>query len=71
MSVLRCSWVIDKAITKIKGHPNYRRSPPHQAGADQHEFTMHAEGDAEREIHLTLIPFALRPTAEVSTPTSP
>ena len=40
-------------------------------GADQYEFTMHADGDPEREIHLTLIPFALRPTAEASTPTSP
>jgi hypothetical protein len=62
--------VIDKAITKIKEHPNYKRSLTHQAGADQYEFTMHAEGDAGREIHLTLIPFALRPTAEASTPTS-
>ena len=63
--------VIDKAIAKIKEHPNHKRSPAHQAGADQYEFTMHADGDPEREIHLTLIPFALRPTAEASTPTSP
>lgn len=63
--------VIDKAIAKIKEHPNHKRSPAHQAAADQYEFTMHADGDPGREIHLTLIPFALRPTAEAPTPTSP
>lgn len=63
--------VIDKAITKIEEHPSYKRSLTHQAGADQYEFTMHAEDDAAREIHLTLIPFALRPVAEASTPTGP
>ncbi|OLO99190.1 hypothetical protein BVU76_27000 [Mycolicibacterium porcinum] len=55
--------VIDKAIAKITEHPNHKRSPAHQAGADQYEFTMHADGDPEREIHLALIPFAFRPTA--------
>ncbi|HXE55447.1 MAG TPA: hypothetical protein VN541_20655, partial [Tepidisphaeraceae bacterium] len=59
------SAVIDKAIGKIKEHPNHKRSPAYeQADADQYEFTMHADGDPEREIHLALIPFALRPTAE-------
>jgi hypothetical protein len=52
--------VNDKAIAKIEEHPNYKRSSPRQSGDDQHEFTMHAQDDAEREIHLTLIPFALR-----------
>ena len=54
--------VIEKAITKIEEHPNYKRSRPRQNDDDQFEFTMHAEGDPEREIHLTLIPFAFRPT---------
>lgn len=63
--------VIDNAIAKIKEHPNHKRCPAHRAGADQYEFTMHADGDPEREIHLTLIPFALRPTAEVPTTTIP
>ena len=59
------SAVIDKAIGKIKEHPNHKRSPAYdQADAGQYEFTMHADGDPEREIHLALIPFALRPTAE-------
>jgi hypothetical protein len=58
--------VTDKAIGKIKEHPNHKRSPTHHCGADQYEFTMHAQGDPEREIHLTLIPFALRPTTEAS-----
>lgn len=55
--------VIEKAIRKIEEHPNHKRSPADQGGADQYEFTMHAGGDPEREIHLTLIPFALRPVA--------
>jgi hypothetical protein len=54
--------VIEKAIRKIAEHPNHKRSTIAQGGADQYEFTMHAGGDPEREIHLTLIPFALRPT---------
>ena len=56
--------VIEKAITKIEEHPNHKRSSPRQIEDDQFEFTMHSEGDPEREIHLTLIPFALRSTAE-------
>jgi hypothetical protein len=56
--------VIEKAIGKIEEHPNHKRSKANQGDADQYEFTMHAEGDPEREIHLTLIPFALRPTAD-------
>jgi hypothetical protein len=55
------SAVIDKAITKIEEHPNHKRTSPRQ-GDDQYGFTMHAEGDPEREIHLTLVPFALRAT---------
>jgi hypothetical protein len=61
------SAVIEKAIGKIKEHKNHKRSPAYdRSDADQYEFTMHAEGDPEREIHLTLIPFALRPTTEPS-----
>ena len=54
------SAVIDKAIGKIKEHKNHAaRSPAYdRSDADQYEFTMHAEGDPEREIHLTLIPMA-------------
>jgi hypothetical protein len=61
------SAVIDKAIAKIKQHKNHKRSRAFdQTAADQYEFTMQAEGDPEREIHLTLIPFALRPTAPIA-----
>jgi hypothetical protein len=52
--------VIDKAIAKIEEHPNYKRCSPRQSGDEQYEFTMHAQDDAEREIRLTLLPFALR-----------
>lgn len=52
--------VIEKAIAKIEEHPYYKRSRPHQSLDEQFEFTMHAQDDVEREIHLTLVPFALR-----------
>lgn len=52
---------IDKAITKIEEHPNHKRSSLRH-GDDQFEFTMRAQDDPEREIHLALIPFALRTT---------
>lgn len=55
--------VIEKAIAKIEEHPNHKRSSP-KASDDQFEFTMHAQDDPERDIHLALIPFALRSTPE-------
>jgi hypothetical protein len=51
--------VIEKAIAKIEQHPNYKRSRPRHSD-HEYEYTMHAQDDPEREIHLTLIPFALR-----------
>ena len=58
------SAVIDKAIAKIKEHPNHKRRRAYdRTDADQYEFTMQAEGDPEREIHLEPIPFALRPAS--------
>jgi hypothetical protein len=56
--------VIDKAIAKIEEHPHHKRSSTRQSGDDHYEFTMHAQDDPAREIHLTLIPFALRTTTE-------
>jgi len=56
------SAVVRKAIDKIKDHSNHKRSDAfNDTSAGEYAFTMHAEGDTEREIHLTLIPFALRP----------
>lgn len=52
--------VINKAIAKIEQHPNYKRSGHRQIEDEQFRFTMRASDDSEREIHLTLIPFALR-----------
>ena len=52
--------IIDKAIAKIEAHPNYKRSSPRANGDEFFEFTMHAEDDVDREIKLTLVPFALR-----------
>jgi hypothetical protein len=61
------SAVIEKAVAKIKQHKNHKRSPVFdQNDADQYEFTMQAEGDPDREIYLTLIPFALRPAGSTA-----
>jgi hypothetical protein len=57
--------VIEKAVRKIDEHPNYKRRGPSHTD-DQLDFVMHAEGDVDREIHLALLPFALRP-AKVDT----
>ncbi|MEU4250390.1 hypothetical protein AB0F15_23570 [Amycolatopsis sp. NPDC026612] len=51
--------VIEKAIQKIEDHPNYKRTGTRR-GDEQIDFTMHAQDDPDREIHLALIPFALR-----------
>ncbi|GAA0719394.1 hypothetical protein Drose_05720 [Dactylosporangium roseum] len=51
---------IRKAVAKIKAHPNYKRPAPPPAEGE-HAFVMHAKDDPEREIHLALLPFALRP----------
>jgi hypothetical protein len=53
--------VIEKAVAKIEAHPNHKRSGPRR-NDDEFEFTVHAQDDPERDIHLALIPFALRAT---------
>jgi len=58
--------VIKKAVEKIEAHPNYkRRGPSHTE--DQLDFVMHAQDDAAREIHLVLLPFALRTSGSAAT----
>ncbi|WP_018351432.1 hypothetical protein [Longispora albida] len=61
--------IIDKAVAKIEEHPNFKRRGRHGT-EDRHDFVMHAVGDPNREIHLALLPFALRPTT-APPPTSP
>jgi hypothetical protein len=58
--------VITKATQKIEAHPNYKRRGPSRTD-DQLDFVMHAQDDVEREIHLALLPFAFRTTANVAT----
>lgn len=50
--------VITKAVGVISAHPRCKRS----VGGDEsrHDFVFHADGDPNREIHLALLPFALR-----------
>lgn len=50
---------IDKAVNKIEEHPNLKRRGPSQT-EERHDFVMHPHGDPSREIHLALLPFALR-----------
>ncbi|UOX88376.1 hypothetical protein MUY14_42970 [Amycolatopsis sp. FBCC-B4732] len=57
--------VIEKAVQKIEEHPNHKRTGP-QRGDEQIDFTMHAQDDPDREIHLALIPFALRTRSDES-----
>ncbi|MGB6161955.1 MAG: hypothetical protein WCF33_18260 [Pseudonocardiaceae bacterium] len=54
--------VVKKVIEKTEEHPNYKRRGP-LYNDDQLDFVMHAQDDPEREIHLTLLPFALRTSA--------
>jgi hypothetical protein len=58
--------VIKKAAAKIEAHPNYKRRGPSHTD-DRLDFVMHAQDDAEREIHLALLPFALRTTTNAAT----
>jgi len=58
--------VINKAIKKIEDHPSFKRRDPSR-DEDELNFTMHAQDDTAREIHLALIPFALRNPAANST----
>ncbi|WP_078330173.1 hypothetical protein [Mycobacteroides salmoniphilum] len=52
--------IIEKAVAKIEEHPNCKRSRPRRTGDEEFEFTVHAQDDVNREIRLTLMPFALR-----------
>ncbi|MGH3951443.1 MAG: hypothetical protein ACRDSE_20375, partial [Pseudonocardiaceae bacterium] len=62
--------VINKAVKKIEDHPNFKRRAP-QRDDDRPEFTMQAQDDPAREIHLALVPFALRtPDADATTATN-
>jgi hypothetical protein len=58
------SAVITKAVAKIQAHPNYKRRGPSHAD-DRLDFVLHAQDDIEREIHLALLPFALRTVTDV------
>jgi hypothetical protein len=58
--------VIKKAVARIEAHPNYKRRGPSHTD-DRLNFVMHAQGDTEREIHLALLPFALRTTTNAAT----
>ena len=58
--------VIKKVVAKIEAHPNCKRRGPSHTD-DRLDFVMHARDDAEREIHLALLPFALRTTTNAAT----
>jgi hypothetical protein len=52
------SAVTDKALGAIRNRPNYKR--PGKIGSEErHDFVIHADGDANREIHLAFLPFLI------------
>jgi hypothetical protein len=54
--------VIAKAVEAIEKHASYKRRGAADSD-EQVDFVMHATGDPQREIHLALLPFALRANA--------
>jgi hypothetical protein len=50
--------VVDKALTAICGHPNHKR-PGEISTEERHDFVLHANGDANREVHLAFLPFLI------------
>jgi hypothetical protein len=50
------SAVADKALAAIGSHPNHKR-PGKISSEERHDFVLHANGDANREIHLAFLPF--------------
>jgi hypothetical protein len=54
--------IIGKAITEIEGHLSYKRTPGTGENGERYDFVLHANGDANREIRLAFLPFALQDT---------
>ncbi|MFH9944196.1 hypothetical protein ACH4OT_33360 [Streptomyces murinus] len=50
---------IQKAIQKIEGHPNHRRTLQAREADGRYDFVLSANDDLEREIHLAFLPFVL------------
>jgi hypothetical protein len=53
--------VISKAVEAIQEHPNHVATRPASDPADRYDFVLHANGDPEKELHLSFLPFALGP----------
>jgi hypothetical protein len=51
--------IIGKALSEIENHPNCKRTVGPVAQGERHDFVLHARGDANREIQLAFMPFAL------------
>jgi hypothetical protein len=52
--------IITKSIAEIEGHANYKRTGPIVEDGERYDYTLHANGDPNREIQLAFLPFALR-----------
>ncbi|MER7828232.1 hypothetical protein ABTX85_37405 [Streptomyces sp. NPDC096097] len=55
------SEIIEKAVTKVREHPNYKRDG-RNATEERYDFILHATGDLSREIKLAFLPFVLPKT---------
>jgi hypothetical protein len=51
--------IIEKTISEIEQHPNYKRTIRHSQDGDRYDFTLHANGDPNREIQFASMPFTL------------
>ena len=52
------STVVGKALATISGHSNHKR-PGQISSEERHDFVLHAQGDANREIRLAFLPFLI------------
>jgi hypothetical protein len=50
--------VVDKALAAIGSHPNHKR-PGKISSEERHDFVLHTNGDANREIRLAFLPFLI------------
>jgi hypothetical protein len=56
--------IITKSIAEIEGHANYKRTRSTAEDGERYDFTLHANGDMNREIRLAFLPFALQDTQD-------
>jgi hypothetical protein len=54
--------IITESIAEIEGHTNYKKTHDTTEDGERYDFTLHANGDMNKEIKLAFLPFALQDT---------